>query len=243
MLLLEDDELPGGDASRAVLSPRHARHVRDVLGKASGGTVRLGRRRGPTGTGAVLPDAGDGLVRLACHWDGTAPARPRADLVLALPRPKVLKRLWPVLAAVGAGRIDLTNAWKVEKPYFASDALSEAVVRAGLGEGMEQARSTWEPDVKIHKHLRELLEDDIPSREKCALLVADPSEGAADLLDAAAEVRAGGSRACVAIGPEGGWTEGERELFSRLGWKKIAWGGGRILRSDTAAAVFLAAFA
>lgn len=242
LLLLETCELSGGGTAEAVLSPRHARHVREVLRKETGGTIRIGLRGGPIGTGTILSDGAEGL-RLACEWSGAPSPRPRADLVLALPRPKVLKRLWPVLGAVGAGRIDLTNAWKVEKPYFASDALSEEVWRKGLAEGMEQARSTWEPEVRIHKHLRELLEDDIPSREPLACLVADPGPGAEDVFSVAAELKRRGGRACVAIGPEGGWTEAELGLFARLGWKKVSWGDGRILRSDTAAAVFLAAFA
>lgn len=242
MLLLEDGELPGGGTAEAVLSPRHARHVREVLRKEPGGTIRIGLRGGPLGTGTVVSDDAQGL-RLACEWSGAPSPRPRADLVLALPRPKVLKRLWPVLGAVGVGRIDLTNAWKVEKPYFSSDALSPEVWRKGIAEGMEQARSTWKPEVKIHKHLRELLEDDIPSREPATLLVADPGSGAEDVFSVAADLKRNGGRACVAIGPEGGWTERELELFSRLGWRRISWGNGRILRSDTATVVFLAAFA
>lgn len=242
MLLLEDGERPGGGTAEAVLSPRHARHVREVLKKSPGQSLRIGLPGGPVGTGTILSDDAGGL-RIACAWEGKAPPRPRADLVLALPRPKVLKRLWPVLGAVGAGRIDLTNAWKVEKPYFASDALSPDAWRKGLAEGLEQARSTWMPEVRVHKHLRELLEDDIPSREPAALLVADPGPGAEDVFAVAADLKRSGGRACVAIGPEGGWTEGERGLFARLGWKRISWGDGRILRSDTATAVFLAAFA
>ena len=48
-------------------------------------------------------------MTLSCVFDRT-PARPPVDLLLALPRPKVLRRLWAQLAAIGVGRIILTNA-------------------------------------------------------------------------------------------------------------------------------------
>jgi len=54
------------------------------------------------GTSRIL-EVGGGRVRLQPEHTQAAP-EPWFDLLLAAPRPKVLKRLWPQLAALGAGR-------------------------------------------------------------------------------------------------------------------------------------------
>ena len=40
-----------------------------------------------------------------------------------MPRPKVMGRLWSVIAQLGIRRVIITNAFRVEKPYFSSQAL------------------------------------------------------------------------------------------------------------------------
>ncbi|KAF5832985.1 hypothetical protein DUNSADRAFT_10941 [Dunaliella salina] len=79
---------------------------------------------------------------------------PTIDLLLALPRPKVLRRLWPVLAELGLGKVVLCGAERVEKSFFTSKVLSPHVVREGLVKGLEQAGDTQLPDVLLSRTLR-----------------------------------------------------------------------------------------
>lgn len=56
---------------------------------------------------------------------------PQVDLLLALPRPKVLRRLWPMLGELGVGHVVLTGAERVEPAFFdAGAALAPEEVRA-----------------------------------------------------------------------------------------------------------------
>eukprot|EP00434_Breviolum_minutum_P017237 symbB.v1.2.015217.t1/scaffold1115.1/size137032/2 len=55
-----------------------------------------------------------------------------------MPRPKVMMRLWSVLAQLGVRRIVLTNGWRVEKSYFSSHATENAKYLPELQEGLEQ---------------------------------------------------------------------------------------------------------
>lgn len=48
-----------------------------------------------------------------------------------------------------------------------------------------------------------------------------------------AELRRGAMRVCLAVGPEGGWSAGERRALIRAGARPLAL-GGRILRAETA---------
>ena len=120
-----------------------------------GQDVRVGVIDGPRGTGRVtrVDEAG---VELACTLEATPPPEPDVDLLLALPRPKVMRRLWAQLAAMGVGRIILTNAARVERNYFDTHVLDRGELPALLVEGLQQAQDTRLPRVSIHRRFRPL---------------------------------------------------------------------------------------
>src|SRR5205823_10500285 len=100
----------------------------------------------------------DGAVEPHCAFDATVPPRPPIDLLLALPRPKVMRRLWAQLAALGVGQIMLTNAERVERNYFDTHVLKPECYRPLLVEGLQQARDTRLPNVSIHRQFKVLVE-------------------------------------------------------------------------------------
>jgi len=79
---------------------------------------------------------------MRCELEAEIPPRPRVDLLLAVPRPKVMRRLWAQIAALGVGQIVLTNAEKVERNYFDTHILTPETYRPLLIEGLQQARDT-----------------------------------------------------------------------------------------------------
>src|SRR5690606_4118602 len=126
LLLLEPSEI--SSEGEVVLDGRRARHLIDVLKVREGSVVRAGVIDGPIGSARVV--GVDAVrVRLSAHLEGPLPPRPAVDLLLALPRPKVLKRLWAQLAALGVGTVVLTNASRVERFYFDSHVVREAELR------------------------------------------------------------------------------------------------------------------
>ena len=228
-LLLEKSEL---DADGCVLvAGGRSEHLLEILRVEVGTEVRCGVLDDSAGTGTVLeiqPEA----VRLQYSASPEAtPARPAIDLLLAMPRPKVMKRLWAQLAALGVRRIIVTNAWKVERPYFDSHVLEPSFVRACLCEGLSQAGDVHLPDVSIHRRFKVLIEDDLDdlSVAGCRLML-DPS-GDESLIGVALSSAPGGILA--AIGPEAGWTPYELDLLGSRGFRPVRL-GGRTLRSDTA---------
>jgi RsmE family RNA methyltransferase len=232
-ILLEPQEIaPDGSAS---LRDARADHVRSVLRAEVGREIRIGQIDGPTGTARIVTMSAD-EIRLECHFAAQPPVRPPIDLLLALPRPKVMKRLWAPLAALGVGRILLTRAAKVERTYFETHWIRPEHYRPLLIEGLQQAGDTLLPRVEIHTRFRPLVEDLIP-REFAAehKLVADPS-GERRFRDI---TFMRGQRALLAIGPEGGWTPFELDLLARTGFTSVTV-GARILRADTACIALLA---
>ncbi len=217
------------------LTGDRARHLRHVLTVSPGQEILLGILDGPIGRGTVV-SVDDPDVTLACAF-GETPARPPIDLLLALPRPKVLRRLWAQIAALGVGRVMLTNAEKVERNYFDTHFLDPRIYRPLLVEGLQQARDTRVPIVTTHKQFRVLIEDDLHALVGDAhRLVADPA-GESSISEACRLVA--DSRVLIAIGPEGGWNRFELDLLRAHHFTSVSM-GPRTLRVDTACIAFLA---
>ena len=231
LLLIEPADVTAAGA--VTLTGAAARHVTEVLKARSGQKIRVGLVDGPTGT-ATVGEMTASAVALSCTFDGGTPARPRLDLLLALPRPKVLRRLWAQLAALGVGHILLTNAEKVERHYFDTHVLTPDFYRPLLIEGLQQARDTSVPLVSVHRRLKVLVEDHLdgicPTTYR---FVADPS-GTPDQV----RVKDGDARVLLAVGPEGGWNDYERALFAAHGFQTFSI-GPRTLRTDTACVALL----
>ncbi len=228
IVLFERSEV--GDDGRVEATGVRARHLLNVLKAPPGHQVRVGVIDGPMGVGTVTAVSAES-VTLDCVFDATTPDRPRVDLLIALPRPKVLRRLWAQLSALGVGQIILTNAEKVERDYFDSHVMNDEGFRPLLIEGLQQARDTRMPRVSIHKRFTVLIEDDLdrlfPAGRR---LVAHPGSGASfrSVLSPAST-----DRVLVAIGPEGGWNDFELELLERHGFVRAAL-GTRTLATTTA---------
>lgn len=232
LVLVEASELT--PTAQVTLRDHRAAHLRKVLHVVPGQSVRVGIVDGALGTGVVEQVSAERVV-LACTW-GEPPPRPRVDLLLALPRPKVLRRLWAQFAALGVGQVILTNAERVERNYFDTHVLDEADYRPLLIEGLQQARDTHLPRVSVHRQFRVLVEDHLDRVSGEAVrLVADP---AATTSVGRALSTPHDRRVLLAIGPEGGWNRFELALLEAHGFTSVSL-GARPLRSDTACVALL----
>lgn len=221
-----------------------AKHVVSVLHAAPGSLLRLGRVGGSLHLAArVASVSADGREVLADPGpESPPPPRCPADLLLAIPRPKCLRRLLPQLAALGPSRVYLTAAEKVEKSYWGSSFLDEKVRDALLREGLAQAADTVPPVFETRRRLKPFLEDEIPALyppEK-RFFAHPPERGSASsgMAEFRAAAAAPGRPVLVAVGPEGGWSPFETAMFKRCGFRRVSL-GPRILRTDTAVVALL----
>jgi 16S rRNA (uracil1498-N3)-methyltransferase len=218
-----------------VLADRRAEHIIKVLRAAPGAVLRMGLIEGPLGTGVIKSITGS-AVELVCEFQSVPPVEPPAlDVLLALPRPKVMKRFWAVLASFSVRKIGLINAEKVERPYFDSHVLDPAFIREHLLEGCEQAGVTHLPQVSVHRRFKPFVEDELAAWSPgTARLSAHPG-ATAHVRDVVAERRG----VLLAIGPEGGWNPFELKLLADHGFAEVGLTGGA-LRSDVACIALMA---
>ena len=224
------DEAELNDLDEVWLSGIRAEHIRSVLRLSVGDRVRMVCVNGPRGEGTII-EWRDGMVRMACVW-GDVPLRPTLHLLLAMPRPKVLRRLWAQIAALGVCRIYLLGAHRVERYYFDSHVLQEDVYEPLFREGLAQSGGSWMPDVKVYPRFDSFFREEFQAVFSDHLKwVADPGERATfiDQLSAIHQKQDW----VLAVGPEGGWSMPELDIFKEQGFLSVGL-GSRILRSDTA---------
>lgn len=231
LVILEPGEV--SDSGDVALSGGRAEHLVKVLKVAPGHRVRVGILDGPLGL-ATVHSVSRETIGLHCSFDGGCPARPRVDLLLALPRPKVMRRLWAQLSALGVGRILLTNAERVERNYFDTHVLNPECYRPLLIEGLQQAQDTRLPLVTIHRQFKVLVEDDLVGLPSTRI-VADPAA-----ITTPVEAIPGNpaERILLAVGPEGGWNSFELRLLASHDFQPVGM-GRRTLRTDTACIALL----
>lgn len=228
LLLLDPGEL---DGTRAVVRGRRARHIAAVHRAEVGRVLRAGVLGGLVGTAVVRSVAGD-AVELDVTLDREPPAPMLCTLVLALPRPKVLRRVLGAAAALGIKRIALFGALRVEKSYWQSPLAADGAVREELLRGLEQGGDTVLPVVTKHPLFRPFAEDELPSvAAGTTALVAHPRA-------AAPCPRAVEGPLTLAIGPEGGFVDFELGLLEAAGCRPVTL-GERPLRVEHAVAALL----
>lgn len=247
------------DDGTVVLQGAEAHHIVTVLKAVPGNLLRLGEVDGLRYDEAEVLEvrAAEGVVRVRPGAGRPPLRRAPCDLLLALPRPQCLRRLLPQLAMFGVGRVYLTAGKKVEKAYWGSTFLKPELMRPLLLEGLMQAGDTLLPEVRLVRRLKPLVEDELPARyeaRRCWFAHPDtPGDvRSAEAVPAVAplmaddDVRAAlaapsASPGLLAIGPEGGWSPYEVQMFSTLGFRRVSL-GDRIFRTDTAVVSLLARF-
>lgn len=233
LLLFARHELEG---SLLRLTDRRARHILTVLRLQPGDSLRLGMINGGRGSGRVCRVEG-GCVELDVTLTAPAPAAGGVELILALPRPIMLRRVLKQATVLGVRRFHLIRCRRVQKSFFQTTLLQPDNLEALLVQGLEQAMDTRLPEVFIHHRFKPFIEDVVPSLVSDCRLFAHPDEPATlpDLF-AAGEIR---GDPVLAIGPEGGWSDYEAECFKAQGFRGFSM-GSRILHVDTAVVALLA---
>ncbi len=229
LLLLSDDDMM--DETRARVTGRRLAHLREVLDVEEGGTLRAGRIGGKMGTGTILQlDPESATLQLDLTEDPPPPHS--VELMLALPRPKVLSRVLSTITVMGVKSIILFDCWRVEKSFWSSPRLADDRVMAALIEGLEQARDTIVPTVRLVRRFRPFVEDELPSLLNARrAILAHPGARPIPALDPGGVV--------AAIGPEGGFIPNEVSMLERVGFETFSL-GPRILHVEAAVPALLA---
>ncbi len=202
------------------------RHIVDILGLTPGQRLRAGVLDGDIGEAEIIAiDANS--VRVRFEPLRAPPAPLPLTLIVALPRPKMLKRMLIDATSLGIKRLVLLNSWKVDKSYWQTPNLKAELLREKMLLGLEQAQDTVLPQLILAPRFKPFVEDQLEQICGNSLrLLAHPGAHPPMPMDLHHAVT-------LAIGPEGGWTDYETDALVQHGFALHSF-GTRILRVETA---------
>lgn len=222
LVLITADEAKSGLAPD---DPR-ARHLRETVGLAVGGTFHVGIENGLRGLATIRALAPQLTYTVA--WEKSPQVRLPLTVLVGLPRPQTAKKVLHDLASLGAARIVFFESAKGDPGYLTSSLWKDDDWREHVLKGTEQACSTLVPEVTRVGSLAAAIALVDAAAWKLAL---DPYEATGT-----PEIPAPANAAVLAIGPERGFAEAERATLRAAGFG-FAHLGDRILRVEAAALV------
>ena len=172
-ILLIDKKQISGDM--ACICGRHLQHMQNVQGLQVGDSIRVGEINGMMGSGIITQLVGESAT-LELTLNTSPPRALPLTLILALPRPKMLRWVIQTVASMGIKHIHLINSARVEKSFWQSPFLTPESLHEQLILGLEQAVDTVLPKIYQHKLFKPFVEDklkDIMANSKA--LVGHPS--------------------------------------------------------------------
>ncbi|CAA0105328.1 16S rRNA (uracil(1498)-N(3))-methyltransferase [Zhongshania aliphaticivorans] len=230
LLLLQPDDL-GTNQDHITLSDARADHIRNVLRANLGDTLKVGLLNGLTGNATITAIS---ATSVSLEFELHTPPPPKLPLtiLLALPRPKMARRIIRAATELGAAEIILLNSYRVEKSYWQSPLVSDDTLHKAMLEGLEQAGDTVLPTLRRANLFKPFVEDVLPSLlENKIGLLAHPYAAKCPPQYIKQD--------CVlAIGPEGGFIPYECEKLIAAGMQSFSL-GPRILKTETAVSTLI----
>jgi RsmE family RNA methyltransferase len=219
------------EKTRVRLNGRRVVHLQKILKAVPGSILKAGLINGSIGKAIVLA-IDSNTAELEVNLEQQAPPALPVTVILALPRPKVLRRVIRNITVLGVKHIHLINSWRVEKSYWQTPWLENSAIEEQLLLGLEQGSDTRLPQVLIKKRFKPFVEDELGHIiANTQPLVAHPSGGLPCPMGL-------NKPTTLAIGPEGGFIDYEVEKLEEVGFQSITL-GNRILRVETAIPVLL----
>ncbi len=213
--------LPAGDA--------RATHLLKVVGVKSGGAFFVGVANGLRGKATIL-DTNVG-IRFSVAWETCVQDALPLAFVVGLPRPQTAKKVLFELTTLGVAGIHFFKSEKGDPAYATATLWRDEEWRDEVARGAEQAFTTLLPEVVVHTTPAAAIsaaEASLPGGY--AKVAPDVYEAEGPL---GAPMFAGKPGALIAIGPERGWSDREREALKQSGFT-LAHLGDRVLRVETA---------
>ena len=213
-------------ATSFLIEGRRAEHLLSICKKKTGDTLKMGIEDGPVGLGEIVTirDASLKVRPIQGTFEWKIP-QDDISILLALPRPQMLKRILEKAATFGVQKLLLFKSARVEKSYFSSPLLKEENLREHLLLGLEQGGYTRLPEVLVFKLEREFLQwlgqRDIEDTEekKCAYSLLLSAKATQTLADFSPQRPLQSYN--FLIGPEGGFLPQEEERFYKLGFSGV----------------------
>jgi len=240
-----------------ILLPKHAKsisdgqqvtHIKKILKSKVGDSLTIAEIDGNIGRATIVGINNNEVQLGDIKLDKKPPAKLDLTVILALPRPKVLRRLIMDMTSLGVNKLIIVNSYKSEKSYWQSPLLNR--IDEFVFEGLQQAIDTVPLVVEFKKRFKPFVEDEFPAllvdekgyEEQGNAVIAHPYASQTwksylDILKSKTSTNDTMPKV-LCIGAEGGWIDYEVDLLCKHGCTSVSL-GQRILRTETVVNVLL----
>ena len=224
ILIFSEQDLIASNLIR--IADYRAEHLQRINKIKIGDTIKVGLLNGSIGPG-IIRNIENIAVEIEFELNQQPPPPLATIAIVALPRPKMIRRILQSVASIGVKELYFINSFNVEKSYWQSPALTNDTIHQYLLSGLEQAIDTHLPKVYLKKLFKPFVEDELPHlvSNKTALLAQPDSSSPCP-----AHLQ---SDTVVAIGPERGFIRYEIDKLVDTGFTPVNL-GQRVLKVETA---------
>jgi len=232
----------------SISDPQQITHIKEVLKSKVGDSITIGQMGGYIGKATIAEINANEVLLSDVTLDKKPPAKLDLTVILALPRPKVLRRLIMDMTSLGVNRLIIVNSYRTQKSYWQSPLLNR--IDEFVFEGLQQAIDTVPLEVEFQKRFKPFVEDDFPAllvdkegvKEEGKAVIAHPYaplswKAYLDGLKCKSN-HENIMPKILCIGAEGGWIDYEVDLLCKHGCTSVSL-GARILRTETVVNVLL----
>ncbi|TCB49351.1 16S rRNA (uracil(1498)-N(3))-methyltransferase [Acinetobacter sp. ANC 4779] len=208
----------------SISSKRQLEHLKQHIAVQVGDSLKVGIREGKRYLTEIV-EVTEQAIKLKPIKEERVAEKLPVTLIMAMPRPKVLRRLIMDSVTLGVEKIILLHSYRVDKSYWQTPFLQQLDQYVTLG--LEQAGDTMAPKIEIYKRFKPFVEDVLPGliTANCPAYVAHPYT---DM-----KMPFAIDHPCtVVIGPEGGFIPYEVDLLIKNGCQAVSL-GNRIIRTET----------
>jgi RsmE family RNA methyltransferase len=231
LLLFRDgewaDPLPSGD--------KRVIHIKKILRASRGDRLDAGVVGGSLGTAVIEKIGEDGSMKFSFRAESDPTPLYPITLLVGTPRPPTARRLLKDLSTAGIKRIIFCGTDLGEKSYLTSSLWVKEEYKQAVLEGISQGKTTLAPEVLKFYSLFKAIETMKTLEDKWDKLALDNVSPDLPLK----EYTPSAGASCLAIGPERGWSDREREMLREKGFSVCSM-GSRVLRTETACHMGLA---
>ena len=221
--------------AKTINDPQQVIHIKNILKSKVGDSLTIAEMGGKIGKAKIAQINNDEVVLSDIVLNKQPPAKLDLTVILAMPRPKVLRRLVMDMTSLGINKLIIVNSYRTQKSYWQSPLLNR--LDEFVFEGLQQAVDTVPLEIELKKRFKPFVEDEFSAllKDEDKAVIAHPyaTQTWKSYLDDAKQMPK-----VLCIGAEGGWIDYEVNLLCEHGCEAVSL-GERILRTESVANVLL----
>jgi len=218
-LIIFKEEING---SIATIKGAHLKYLQDLHDLKVGRNISVAQLYGQIGKG-IITTSNKLEVIIEISLNSLPPLREPTSLIVAIPRPQTQKKIIHLATVLGISELHFVRCENSEKSYLSSHILRQEDLLYELIKGLEQCCDSTPPTVKVHPFFKAFIDDylkiQINNDPTATSIICDTTPLDQNLKLSSICKLNKGSPCQIAIGPESGWNDFEREEFKKLGFK------------------------